>query len=178
MPKSNLSAISLFIIAVTLISSCRRPPEKVENREWSDNHSVDYNQEVNEREQIQIKLFLSHYYFLKMVLTDSGLRYMIYKKANAQLPMAKEGQTAEIRLKIQTLDGRVCYETPAEETEAFVIDKSEKESGVHEALKLMRVGEKAKLILPSYLGHGLLGDRESIPPQAVLYIDIELVKLI
>jgi hypothetical protein len=65
-----------------LIYSCR--PEKSNddqsNRNWSDNHSVDFNQEINEREQLQIRLFLEHNKSLKMKLTDSGLRYMIYKK--------------------------------------------------------------------------------------------------
>jgi FKBP-type peptidyl-prolyl cis-trans isomerase len=41
----------------------------------------------------------------------------------------------------------------------------------------MRKGEAAKLILPSYLGHGLLGDRQSIPPQSILYIDLKLIEL-
>lgn len=90
---------------------------------------------------------------------------------------AKEGQLATIRLRVELLDGRVCEETPIGKTEMMVIGKSDKESGVHEALKLMRKGERAKLILPSYLGHGLLGDRTKIPPQAVLYIDLELIEL-
>ncbi len=59
----------------------------------------------------------------------------------------------------------------------FVLEKSEKETGVHEALRYMKKGDRAKLILPSYLGHGLLGDRESIPPQSILYIDLELVEI-
>jgi FKBP-type peptidyl-prolyl cis-trans isomerase len=41
----------------------------------------------------------------------------------------------------------------------------------------MKKGDQAKLILPSYLAHGLLGDRQKIPPQSVLFIDLELVEL-
>jgi hypothetical protein len=101
---------------------------------------------------------------------------MIYKQGPAG-ELAKTGQTASIRVRVETLDRVVRYETEKETTEAFAIDKSEKESGIHEALKYMKVGDHAKLILPSYLGHGLLGDRERIPPQAVLYIDLELISL-
>ncbi|MBU3659662.1 MAG: hypothetical protein FGM14_07340 [Flavobacteriales bacterium] len=170
-------SIAFFLIFSTiLLSACRGEKKKVEKSEWSDNHSVDYNQEINEREQIQIKLFLAHYTYLKMTLTDSGLRYMIYKQGPAGA-LAKSGQTANIRVKVETLDGIVRYETEADKTESFAIDKSEKESGIHEALKYMKVGDRAKLILPSYLGHGLLGDRQTIPPQAILYIDLELISL-
>ncbi|MFM7473966.1 MAG: FKBP-type peptidyl-prolyl cis-trans isomerase [Crocinitomicaceae bacterium] len=48
---------------------------------------------------------------------------------------------------------------------------------MQEGIKLMRVGEEAKFILPSYLGHGLLGDRYTIPPQAILYIDVKLLEI-
>jgi len=41
----------------------------------------------------------------------------------------------------------------------------------------MRVGDKAKFIVPSHLGHGLSGDFEKIPPLTTLVIDLELVAL-
>ena len=106
----------------------------------------------------------------------SGLRFMKYCHGPGET-FAKAGDEAIVRLKIELLDGRVCYETEKDEIERLVIAKSEKESGIHEALQLMRKGDKAKLILPSYLGHGLLGDRMKIPPQSVLYIDLQLIDL-
>ncbi len=168
----------LFILVVSSLTliSCRGNKPKPKKEKWSDAHSVDFNQEVNEREQLQIKLFLAHYTSLKMTQTESGLRYMIYQ-SSGKGPLAQSGQQATIRIRVERLNGTICYETPANETELVVIDKSEKESGIHEALKLMRVGDKAKLILPSYLGHGLLGDRVTIPPQAVLYFDVALIDL-
>ena len=38
----------------------------------------------------------------------------------------------------------------------------------------MSIGDQAKLILPSHLAHGLLGDLDKIPPQSILLIDIQL----
>jgi FKBP-type peptidyl-prolyl cis-trans isomerase len=101
---------------------------------------------------------------------------MIYKKGVGD-SLAKTGQYVNVRVKMELLNGTMCYETPKDETENFVLEKSEKESGIHEALRLMKKGDKAKLILPSYLGHGLLGDQDKIPPQSILYIDLELVDL-
>jgi FKBP-type peptidyl-prolyl cis-trans isomerase len=167
-----------FFLLIILIDSCR--PEKLDQEKpkssWSENHSVDFNREINEREQLQIRLFLEHNKSLKMNLTNSGLRYMIYKKGNND-SFAKSGQTVYARLKIELLNGTVCHETPKGETENFVLEHSDKESGVHEALRFMKKGEHAKLILPSHLAHGLLGDRDKIPPQSILYIDLELVEL-
>jgi len=41
----------------------------------------------------------------------------------------------------------------------------------------MSKGEKAVLITPSKLGYGFTGDGANIPPNAVLYYDVELKKI-
>jgi FKBP-type peptidyl-prolyl cis-trans isomerase len=55
------------------------------------------------------------------------------------------------------------------------IDRNDKESGLNEALKLMRTGERARLILPNHLAHGLIGDLANIPPLAILVLDVALI---
>jgi FKBP-type peptidyl-prolyl cis-trans isomerase len=159
--------------------ACRAEPQiKKKKSSWSKAHSVDFNQELNARETLKIKLFLAHHKDLKMdsLISLSGLRFMKYFQGSGET-LAKAGDEAIVKLKIELLDGRVCYETEKDEIERLVIAKSEKESGIHEALLLMRKGDKAKLILPSYLGHGLLGDRMKIPPQSALYIDLQLIDI-
>jgi FKBP-type peptidyl-prolyl cis-trans isomerase len=109
--------------------------------------------------------------------TPSGLRFMIYNNGPQQNPLAKDGKEAMVALNVSLLDGTICYQTKPNEIERIKIAHSEKESGIHEALQMLRVGDRAKLILPSHLGHGLLGDRMKIPPQSILYIDIQLIEL-
>ncbi len=167
---------NFFLILIFFACRPEKPVKELTKGNWSDDHSVDFNQELNEREQIQIRLFLEHNKSLKMKQTNSGLRYMIYKNGEGEV-VARSGQTVYTRLRVELLNGTICHETPKEETENFVLEHSDKESGVHEALRFMKKGDHAKLILPSYLAHGLLGDRENIPPQSILYIDLELVEL-
>ena len=164
-------------LSLSLLSACRRPqPKTAPKTTWSNAHSVDFNQELSAREELKIATFLAHYRELSMQKTNSGLRYMIYKNGIGE-SLAKTGQYVNVRVKIELLNGTICYETPKDETENFVLEKSDKESGIHEVLRLMRKGDRAKLILPSYLGHGLLGDRQRIPPQSILYIDLKLIEL-
>ncbi|MBM3454856.1 MAG: hypothetical protein FJX80_06880 [Bacteroidetes bacterium] len=166
-------------ILLALFVSCRpdRGTEKSQTgQDWSKNHSVDFNREVNEREQLEISAFLKHHYYLKMQTSVSGLRYMIYKKSNGA--RVKSGADVSVKMKIERLDGTLCYQTDsAQKEENIIIGKSHLESGIQEGIKLMRVGEQAKFILPSYLGHGLLGDRYTIPPQEILYVDVELIRI-
>ena len=62
-------------------------------------------------------------------------------------------------------------------TEFYKIDHSELETGLQEGLKKMRLGEKAILIIPSHLAHGLTGDQSKILPFTPLVIDITLKEL-
>ena len=167
----NVVVISVLIFV--LFSCSEKKPIPIKNNGWSKERSVDFNQEINEREVIQIALFLDHHTEYKMSQTETGLRYMIYKDSIGNVK-PDIGQQVHLSLKISLLDGTQCYASEELEDEVFVVDKSDKESGLNEAVKLLSVGDKAKLILPSHLAHGLLGDFDKIPPQSILLIDVQL----
>jgi len=166
----------LILVSMCLFSCSEKQKETSKKTDWSKQHSISYNQEINEREAIQIALFLDHHQEFKMTETETGLRYMIYKDSTGDIT-PKNGQQVFISLTIKLLDGTECYSTEGDDFEQFVVDKSDEESGLNEAVKLLSVGDKAKLILPSHLAHGLLGDLDKIPPQSIILIDVQLIKI-
>lgn len=108
----------------------------------------------------------------QMQKSGSGLRYLIYKNGTGALAIA--GKYALINYKITLLDGTECYRSQ-DKPERFLIDKDNVESGLHEAIKLMHEGDKAIIILPPHLAHGLIGDQAKIPPLSTIIYDVELV---
>ena len=50
-------------------------------------------------------------------------------------------------------------------------------NGFHEAVQLMRKGDKAQLILPAHLAYGLSGDNAKIPLASALVCNIEVINL-
>ncbi|MDC0460254.1 FKBP-type peptidyl-prolyl cis-trans isomerase [Crocinitomicaceae bacterium] len=170
-------------LCLLLFLSCRNEKDteqivetpKTES-EWSSNHSVDFNQEIHVREEIDIALYLEHHKDLKMTQSSSGLRYTIIVNDESDETLAQEGDVLDLDLKIELLDGTLCYETDSV-PERIVLGRSERESGLQEALAMMKKKDKAKLILPSYLAYGLLGDSESIPPQSIIIIEVELLNI-
>ena len=50
-------------------------------------------------------------------------------------------------------------------------------SGWDEGILLLKVGGKARLVIPSDLGYGEQGAGGVIPPNATLIFDVELVKV-
>lgn len=168
-------------IILLILTSCKDSEDKKLNspipqtpkKDWSEGHSIDYHTEVNEREQISIAFFLEQHKELNMVTTSSGLRYQIIQSNPKGTPGIPE-KTALFTVKVRLLDGKLCYESDENFYEELKIDHNDRESGLNEALKLMKTGEKAKLILPNHLAHGLVGDLKSIPPLSILIVDLEL----
>ena len=143
---------------------------------WTKENSTDLSKNLAIQEEIDIKLFLEMHKEWKIVKTGSGLQYTIYEHGTIDTTYTpRAGDKAMIEYTISLLDGTECYKTEEDEYEEIVVDNSEIETGVQEGLKKMTIGDRAKLIIPSHLGHGLIGDMDKIPPLTTLVIDIHLL---
>lgn len=141
--------------------------------DWDTNKSSDFNRGLSDKEADDIQLFLEMRPHWKMTKTGSGLQYWIYTEGDGVVP--EPGDVAEIEYEISLLNGELCYKTEEDEYEEVRVDHSDIESGIQEALKLLQVGDEAKLVIPSHLGQGLLGDFDKIPPLKSLVVDIKLI---
>jgi len=106
------------------------------------------------------------------VRTKSGLRYRIYKEGVGLRP--KDGQRVVLEYTVNLIRGDVIYDSKNDGLKTFIIGEDDEPTGLHEAIKLMKVGAKAKLILPSYLAYGLIGDENRVPASATLFYDLYL----
>jgi len=44
-------------------------------------------------------------------------------------------------------------------------------------IKLLQIGDKAKIIIPSYLGFGMSGYGKSVPPYSTLLLNVKLLNI-
>ena len=167
----------VFIISILILFvACSEEVEPTNpDVNWTKDNSTNLNKNLAIQEEIDIKLFLERHKDWQMIKTGSGLQYYIYEEGSADNTYSpRKGNVADIEYKITLLDGTLVDQTEDNEYEEFVVDNSDIESGVQEAIKLLTIGDKAKLIIPSHLGHGLMGDMDKIPPLTTLIIDIYL----
>jgi FKBP-type peptidyl-prolyl cis-trans isomerase len=78
---------------------------------------------------------------------------------------------------VKLLTGDMIYSSKELGSKTFEIGHGGVESGLEEALLYLKLGDKAKLIIPSHLAFGLLGDQNKVPPRSTLVYDIEIVNL-
>ena len=111
---------------------------------------------------------------LNLNKSKSGLRYEIESSGTGNL--IRPGQSVELKYNMFLLDGTFCYSSDSTGTMKFKVEQSDAVNGMHEAVQLMRTGDKAILILPAHLAYGLTGDNDKIPPASALVLNVQLIK--
>lgn len=111
----------------------------------------------------------------EMTSTQTGLRYMVYEKGEGE--RGKTGQKVTLNYNVYLINGDKVYSSEKNGPQTFEIGRADVESGLHEAMTYLRKGDKARLVIPSYLAHGLTGDRNKIPGDATVIYDIEVVNI-
>jgi FKBP-type peptidyl-prolyl cis-trans isomerase len=168
--------IFYLLFAATLILQCSNRGNSGQNLTQKDLKEplIEENIKITQEEGRMIDRFVERRQW-DMKQTGTGLRYMIYE--NGPGIKAEAGMVATVEYEISLLDGTLCYTSVEKGPRKFLIGRDNVESGIHEAVTLMNVGDKGKFIVPSYLAHGLSGDQNKIPPRSSLVVDLHLIRL-
>ena len=108
--------------------------------------------------------------------TDSGLRYQILQKGNGQ--QAVKGQGVSVHYKGMLTDGTV-FDSSYQRKQPidFTLGVGQVIAGWDEGIQLLKVGDKARFVIPSHLAYGSQGAGGVIPPNAILIFDVELMNV-
>lgn len=109
-----------------------------------------------------------------VVTTKSGLQYSVIKEGTGAKPKATDKVKVHYRGTLidgKEFDSSIARGEPAEFPVNGVI------AGWTEALQLMKVGSKYRLVIPSSLAYGERGAGPDIGPGAVLVFEVELLAI-
>ncbi|MDP5044508.1 MAG: peptidylprolyl isomerase [Leeuwenhoekiella sp.] len=106
--------------------------------------------------------------------TKSGLRYQIIQEGNGK--KAESGKMVSVHYKGQLADGTV-FDSSYKRNQPldFQVGVGQVIAGWDEGSGLLKVGDKARFVIPSDLGYGSRGAGGVIPPDAILIFDVELM---
>ena len=111
--------------------------------------------------------------------TASGLKYIVVEKSkDPNAAIAEKGKMVSVHYTGFLLDGKI-FDSSVERGDpiSFPLGQGQVIKGWDEGIALMHVGDKLRLVIPSYLGYGAQGAGGIIPPNATLCFDVELVSV-
>ena len=171
---ANATFLLIHAFSLLLLVSCNDMPGKIQDPSVSTpmtDSVAEYNHQVVTAEIQEINDYILRYHW-EMKTTQTGLRFMIYKKSAGCAVM--QGDIVGINYKVSLLNGDFVDQSDSAARFTFEAGKGAVVNGLEEGIMLMKQGERAKLIVPSHLAFGLLGDMKKIPARAVLVYDVEL----
>lgn len=168
LPWLVIPAFLLFLIRCGNDRSQKTAPPPGSLRE----SLIHANKQAVEAEKEQIDDFLRRHKW-DMQETGTGLRYMVYEHGNGEEP--EEGDSVRLEYTTTLLNGDTVYSSSMEGPMVFVLGRGEAISGLEEGILLMKVGDRAKFIIPSHLAFGLIGDQNKIRDKVTLVYDVKLL---
>jgi FKBP-type peptidyl-prolyl cis-trans isomerase len=110
-----------------------------------------------------------------VITTASGLQYSVLTKGNGPKPAATD--VVKVNYKGTLVDGKE-FDSSYKRGQPAEFQVNQVIPGWSEALQLMNVGSKYKLVIPPQLGYGDRGAGPDIGPNAVLVFEVELLEIV
>ena len=177
----KVSVFFSLLFLCFLLNSCNNnetkqidvsPKTDQENNELIKNQFIKANQQLMQKENDEMDYYAKSHQ-LNFTRTGSGIRYFVYKPS-IKGDSIKDNMQITLNFTLKLMDGTLCYSSKTEGSRTFFVGHEDIESGIHKGLKYLKRGDKAILLIPSPLAHGLLGDFNKIPPQMPIVYDVEV----
>lgn len=171
----------LFFVTGFLVFLCACNPTTTETEANSYNHEKVKQQFVKANQQVVVKEsdemdFYQKSHNMTFIKTTSGIRYFVYKPSQKG-DSIKTDDVIRINYTLSLLDGTECYSSKTDGVREFKVGMGDIENGLHKAVLFLKSGDKALIMIPSHLAHGLLGDSKKVPPQSPIVYDIEVLSV-
>lgn len=167
-------SVLTFFFLTGYATSCRheQPMPDSEGQKPTKEQMIHLNRDIVTDEATNIRLLIKRYGW-DMQKTESGLFYEITSHKNG--PTLQKGDKVMLKYRITLLNGETLYSSDNDGLMEVVLEKSDNPVGLHQALKMMKRGETARLIIPAHLGYGSIGDGDRIPgfSPLIYYIEIQ-----
>ncbi|MBP6755258.1 MAG: FKBP-type peptidyl-prolyl cis-trans isomerase [Bacteroidia bacterium] len=170
----------LLMIGASFFNSCKNGEDSHEQKSGIDKVKIDQqfikvNQQVVTKEIDEMDYYQKSHQF-PFVKTNFGVRYYVYKPSIVG-DSIENGDVVTINYTLTLLDGTICYSSKTDGEKQFKVGMQDVEDGLHKSILKLKKGDKALLLIPSHLAHGLLGDSKKVPPQSPILYDIEILQV-
>jgi FKBP-type peptidyl-prolyl cis-trans isomerase FkpA len=162
-----------YFLFLLLFAACGHEEERPPVKNYTKEELLQANQSDARREADVIDAYVKQHHW-NMERLGTGLRYaFLYQSERGDT--VKAGKDVRVDYKVYLLDGTLCYSSSKDGIKTFRVGEDHVESGIHEAVRLMKEGDSLRCILPSNRAHGLLGDGDKIPPRSPVMYELKVL---
>ncbi len=167
----------LFYLAIALVSCSNQRADNDSgrirgNQKQLEEQLVKANKLVVQSEDQQITDLVNRYGW-DMTTTGTGLRIQIVDSPGGT--KIQRGNKVSMKYNVRLIDGTEVYNSQKQGIKTFVVGKGEVVAGLEEAMLMLQKNDHARLVIPSFLGHGLAGDGDKIPTKATMIYQLEII---
>ncbi len=175
--KMKLPFYVMILLVSALSCECSSKSGRAEypNETTTETNRIEARRDFLKKERQSIEAYQKDHK-LKMTRTGTGLYYKITNDAPDQVEI-ESNDLVEYAYNIYALDGTLLYSSEASGTATLKIDRQDSEIGLHEALKLLGLGDEGLFILPSHLAFGVAGDQNKVPPMTPLLYELKIINI-
>ncbi len=178
MTRFITGSFACFLIAFSLMACDNEPkkksiPLKVQSKKEYQDLMIESHKAYLQREREKLDHFTDSLPY-DFVQTESGLRYTV-THTEKSTDSITAGDIAVIHYTLTLLNGDTAYQTLTQKPQEFMVNMDDVEAGLHEGIQYLAVGDKAIMVLPAHLAHGLTGDQAAIPIQTPVVYHLELL---
>ncbi len=153
--SSHISYIVYIVFALCIACNNNNQKNVILDEQQLREKSIEVNKDLVKRLQDTITQFVEKNNW-EMQKTGSGLWYAITRSGNSDT--IQRNDLVQIAYTVSLLNGSLCYSSDSLGLKNLKVGHGGVESGLEEALRLMTLGDSARLLIPPHLAHGLLGD--------------------
>ncbi len=167
---------AFLLVWLVVIMACGRSRERTPSPapQVSKETLMKTNRYLVEKDEERIRRFAERHHW-HLTRSPRGFWYEIWH--HGQGPKVTEGKSVTLNYTLRLLDGSVCYSSDLSGPMTFTVGHGGAVAGLDQAIRLMRQGDKARLILPPFLAYGVPGDRDRIPPRSVIVYELEVMEV-
>lgn len=163
----------LRLIMITMLISCNtNEPRYPLNYTKSDNSTIISQIIIDQNKKIDN--YISKNLENNYLNSKKGFYYFFQKTNNLSAKKPEFGDIITFNYSVKNLKNNLIYEEELIGDQSYIMGKQEIISGLREALQLLKNGEIATFIFPSYKAYGIYGDNNKIPPNSAIICTIKV----
>tara|TARA_B100001063_G_scaffold224257_1_gene232114 strand:+ start:2610 stop:3146 length:537 start_codon:yes stop_codon:yes gene_type:complete len=172
--------LKYFIVLLVITISCKdiEPRRPINKKSISFiKNSIKRNKVITKNQESIFKNIIKESKS-KYIYSEKGFWYSFKKKLSStnKKKLPNPGDQVSFEYQIEDVNGKILYEKKSLGAVKYYVDKEDILPALREGIKLLKNGESAYFLFPSFLCHGYSGDGEKIGINQPLKIFIEITE--